>query len=89
MINLLKSVIFLGICMSCYGFDSSKLSLEDRVGQLLMVHFHGEAANEEAKNLIQDTKVGGIIYYKFSNALKSPEQVRSLSEGLQALALAY
>ena len=74
--------------MSCYGFDASKLSLEDKVGQLLMVHFHGEEANEEAKSLIQDTKVGGIIYYKFSNELKSPEQVRSLSEGLQTLALA-
>lgn len=89
MIHLLRNVIFFGACMSCYGFDASKLSLEDKVGQLLMVHFHGEEANEEAKSLIQDTKVGGIIYYKFSNELKSPEQVRSLSEGLQALALAY
>lgn len=85
MINHLRMLILCGVCMSCYGFDASKLSLEEKVGQLLMVHFHGEVANEEAKNLIQDTKVGGIIYYNWSNGLDSPEQVRMLSESLQAL----
>lgn len=61
------------------------LSLEEKVGQLLMVQVHGEVANEEARTLIQETKVGGIIYYTWSNGLHSPEQVRTLSAGLQEL----
>ncbi len=77
------------LCFPCFGSDAlQKLSLEEKVGQLLMVHFHGEVANEEARALIQDTKVGGIIYYNWSNTLGSPEQVRVLSEGLQRLAKA-
>jgi len=63
-----------------------EMSLEEKVGQLLMVHFYGEEANAEAKALIQETQVGGIIYYNWSNALTSPSQVGSLSCGLQALA---
>lgn len=50
-----------------------------------MVYFYGETANDDAKTLIQETKVGGIIYYKWANGLTSPEQVRSLSLGLQTL----
>jgi beta-N-acetylhexosaminidase len=61
------------------------MTLEEKVGQLLMVNFHGEVANNEAKTLIQDTKVGGIIYYNWSNGLSSPEQVQDLSFGLQKL----
>lgn len=62
------------------------MSLEEKAGQLLMVCFRGESANEHAQALIQDTKVGGIIYYNWANGLHSPEQVRLLSEGLQQLA---
>lgn len=64
------------------------MTLEEKVGQLLMVHFHGQEANEDAKTLIQKTHVGGIIYYNWSNELSSPEQVKSLSQGLQQLAQA-
>lgn len=71
---------------SCFAFDSADLSLEEKVGQLLMVHFYGEVANIDAHELICETKVGGIIYYNWSNGLNSPSQVKNLSEGLQALA---
>jgi beta-N-acetylhexosaminidase len=62
------------------------LSVEEKVGQLLMVHFHGEEANEEARILIQSTRIGSFIYYNWSNGLHSPEQVNQLSAGLQKLA---
>ena len=62
-----------------------RMTLEEKVGQLFVAHFRGEVANEDAKNLIQDVKVGGIIYYNWSNGLTSPEQARELSAGLQAL----
>jgi beta-N-acetylhexosaminidase len=61
------------------------MSLEEKVGQLLMVQFHGEEANDDARTLIQETKVGGIIYYNWSNGLYSPEQIQKLSSGLQKL----
>lgn len=66
--------------------EVSDLSLEEKVGQLLMVHFHGQEANEDARRLIQEAHVGGIIYYRWSNGLISPQQVRNLSQGLQQLA---
>lgn len=62
------------------------LSLEEKVGQLLTVHFQGESPNEDARALIQEIKVGGIIYYNWSNGLDSPTQVQRLSSGLQQLA---
>lgn len=63
----------------------TEMTLEEKVGQLLMVHFNGEVANEDARELVQETKVGGIIYYNWSNGLHNPDQVRGLSSGLQLL----
>src|SRR5579863_3282790 len=72
---------------SCFGEDFlSQMTLQEKVGQLLMAHFHGQIANDDAKILVQDVKVGGIIYYNWSNGLTSPEQVRALSSDLQRLA---
>ncbi len=71
----------------CFGSDLLKdMSLEEKVGQILMVHFHGEVINDDARALIQDAKVGSIIYYNWSNGLTSPAQVQALSAGLQRLA---
>jgi beta-N-acetylhexosaminidase len=81
---LISGMLF---CFSCHADPSQTMSLEEKIGQLLMVHFHGAVANEEAKSLIQDIKVGGIIYYNWSNDLDSPEQVRTLSNGLQNLSM--
>jgi beta-N-acetylhexosaminidase len=63
----------------------SKLTLEEKIGQLLMVHFYGESENEEARKLIQDIKVGGIIYFNWSNGLTSRSQIKTLSHHLQEL----
>ncbi len=51
-----------------------------------MVHFHGEKVNEDAKTLIQDMKIGSVIYYNWANGLHSPQQVFTLSSDLQNLA---
>lgn len=59
------------------------MTLDEKVGQLLMVHFHGESANEEAADLIHNAHVGAIIYYRWSNGLHNPDQVKALSSGLQ------
>lgn len=63
-----------------------KMSLEEKVGQLMMVHFVGENANNDAQTLIQDLHIGGVIYYNWANKLSSPQQVASLSASLQDIA---
>lgn len=63
------------------------MSIEEKVGQVLMVHFHGEEANDEAQYLIQKLHIGAFIYYEWSNGLSSPQQVANLSQGLQRLAM--
>lgn len=66
--------------------EGLSLSIEEKVGQVLMPHFYGKGANAEAKRLIQEAYVGGILYYDWANGLESPKQVHQLSQGLQALA---
>ncbi len=60
------------------------MTLEEKVGQLLIVHFNGKAFNEEALELIHKAHVGGFIYYNWANGLESPAQVEALSRSLQA-----
>jgi hypothetical protein len=50
----------------CIFLISSITTLEEKVGQLLMVHFNGEEANSEAKKVIEELHVGGCIYYNWS-----------------------
>lgn len=79
------SIIFIPItCFGSYSLDN--LTVEEKVGQLLIVHFNGETANGDAETLIKELGVGGIIYYNWSNGLNSPEQVSTLSRELQQLA---
>ena len=89
-----KFLILLICCFQILSFASSSnnklkvssLSLEEKVGQLLIAHFEGLDINDEAKTLIENCHVGGIIYYSFSNPFENPEQVQSLSMNLQKLA---
>lgn len=77
--------LHLVIVLVCAKMIALDLTLEEKVGQILMVHVHGEIANDDAKALIQDVKVGGIIYYNWANGLYSPYQVQNLSWSLQRL----
>lgn len=60
------------------------LSMEEAVGQLMIVHVHGEGFNDEMGEVMTKVRPGGVIYYEWSNNLNSPEQVRNLSLALQA-----
>lgn len=60
--------------------------MEEKVGQLLIVHFKGDTLNTEAERLLSEGFVGGIIYYNIANRLDSPQQVQKLSQGLQECA---
>jgi beta-N-acetylhexosaminidase len=73
------------ICFSVSFFGYSNMTVEEKVGQLLIVHFNGEMANKDAQELIQEVHVGGFILYNWANDLSSPTQVKYLTSGLQNL----
>jgi beta-N-acetylhexosaminidase len=80
---LITACLFSLPCFASYSL--STLSLEEKVGQILIAHFNGETLNNNAKTLIENIHVGGIVYYNWANGLTSPEQVRKLSSDLQSL----
>ena len=81
----LKLIALVSFSFSSFAECSLEMSLEEKAGQLLMVHFNGETVNDDAKTLIQKVHVGGFIYYNWANGLNSPEQVSALSRELQKL----
>jgi beta-N-acetylhexosaminidase len=81
-----KLTAFCLLAASCFGYSAKEMKLEEKVGQILIVHFHGERVNQDAKDLIQEMHVGGFIYYNWANGLNSPDQVTLLSQELQKLA---
>jgi beta-N-acetylhexosaminidase len=50
---------------------------------MLITHFRGTSCNEDARVLLNDVQVGGIIYYEWANELKSKTQIADLSASLQ------
>ncbi len=78
-------IVFLSLIPFFLTASLSKLTIEEKVGQVIMVHFYGETENEDARKLIQDIRVGGIIYFNWSNGLTSRSQVKNLSHNLQEL----
>lgn len=78
--------LFLLLFSFSLSLQAGEVSIEEKVGQMLIVHFNGREANEEAKKLITEAHVGGFIYYNWANGLTSPLQVKNLSASLQKLA---
>jgi beta-N-acetylhexosaminidase len=80
------------------------MSLQDKVGQLFTVYAYGRTADttdpadvaknqethgvDNAAELISTYKVGGIIYFAWSNNVANPDQITGLSNGLQAASTA-
>src|SRR5512146_1305231 len=65
---------------------TDRMTLEQQVGQLLMVGFSGTTATPGVLDLIQSGHVGGVIL--FSRNFKSPQQTLALTSSLQAAARA-
>lgn len=62
----------------------SQMSLEQKVGQMIMSVLPGETAAGEGKKLIRENFIGSIIYYHEN--VNDPVQAAQLSQDLQALA---
>ncbi|WP_281254827.1 glycoside hydrolase family 3 N-terminal domain-containing protein, partial [Streptomyces thermovulgaris] len=82
----------------------SRMTLEEKVGQLFVMRVYGHSATapdqadidanlEEigvrtAAELIARYRVGGIIYFSWAHNIRDPHQVADLSNGLQRASLA-
>lgn len=58
------------------------LTLEEKIGQLLMFAFHGTEFNDQLLTQIEKLKVGGVIF--FGRNIVTPEQVTKLTNEIQA-----
>lgn len=67
-------------------YDIKDLTLEQKVGQLLMFGFDALTLNNHAIEMIQKYHIGNVIL--FTRNVKTPEQVFLLNQQLQKLALA-
>ncbi|MEW9677230.1 beta-N-acetylhexosaminidase [Lentibacillus sp. L22] len=58
------------------------MSLDEKIGQMIIAGVDGTQADQQAKALISNDKVGGIILY--ANNMESPEQTLQLVNDLKA-----
>lgn len=77
----------------------ARMTLEEKVGQLFMTYAYGETADttapadvaanqaaygvDNADQLIDRYKLGGVIYFAWSNNVNNPQQIAGLSNGVQ------
>jgi len=59
----------------------NNMTLEEKVGQMVVVGFHGTAVNDDIKNLIEKYHVGGVILYKRN--ITDTTQLLDLLNGLK------
>lgn len=63
-----------------------RMSLPEKVGQIMMMAFAGPEVSEAVRQLIQECHVGGVILYQITGNLETPQQILQLTQGCQALA---
>ena len=59
----------------------SSMSVEEKVGQLMLIGVHGNALNDDMKYLLNTQYAGGVIL--FDRNIESKEQLRALTSALQ------
>ncbi len=64
--------------------DISKLTLDQKIGQMFICGFHSLVPDDQIRTLIQEYHLGGVIYFRRN--IDELEQVASLSASLQDLA---
>lgn len=65
-----------------------RLSLEAKVGQIMVVAFSGDTPTSDVLGLIDSQRVGGVILFQDNVGRGSPERVRSMTDSLQSRARA-
>lgn len=59
----------------------NKMSLEEKVGQLLVYAFHGTEFNEQLLTFINEFHIGGVIL--FARNIIDMEQTKKLNDDIQ------
>lgn len=62
----------------------NEMTLEEKIGQMLVIGFPSATVDEHVKQMIEDYHVGGIILY--DRNMENPDQVNELNQELQDLA---
>jgi len=96
--HLVTIVLLAGACSGCHYFGkntpSTEPSLDEKIGQLLLVGFRGQSM-KQAPTLVKDIQkrhLGGVILFDYDVQLgqagrniTSPSQLQQLTSGLQSL----
>ena len=80
-----------------------QMTLREKVGQMFVPYVYGASADttapadvganralygvDDAEQLIEKYRAGGIIYFAWSNNVNNPRQISGLSNGLQRAAM--
>ena len=88
---LLASLLIGAVCPQTFVLTDpdidtmiAEMTIEEKVGQLIMVGFDGTQANEAIETHIRERLVGGVVL--FSRNIQSPQQTAELTNELQRLA---
>ena len=80
-----------GTLTACSSGDAESLSLEDAVGQMLLIGFRGETLDDETEAMLKEIAPGAVILFDYDGPsggeqvrnIVSPEQVKALTAALQ------
>ncbi|QHS23325.1 DUF4309 domain-containing protein [Virgibacillus sp. MSP4-1] len=61
----------------------NSLSLDEKIGQMLLIGMNGQSVGNDVKTMIQEERVGGIILY--GKNIKSPNQTVKLTNELKSI----
>ncbi len=91
LLYLFAALLIGGICPQTAALTNpeidtmiAEMTIEEKIGQLIMVGFDGTQANETIETHIRERFVGGIVL--FSRNIQSPKQTAELTNQLQQLA---
>lgn len=62
----------------------ASMTTNEKIGQMVMIGIHGTELDEDSKTMLRQFHIGGIVY--FDRNIKSQDQIKALSEQLQAYA---
>lgn len=87
---MFRYTVFWGVAWSlCLSLLSAGVSLEEKIGQMLIVGFKGDNIENVSPYIIEGIKkynIGGVILFDIRNGnVKSPKQLAELTKDLQGL----
>lgn len=70
---------------SAFPSSIKSMTLEQKIGQVMIIGFDGTAVDAELRHMISEYHIGGVIL--FARNIQSPQQVATLTNELQKIAL--